>query len=274
MEQQGDGLTSDVRLVTQRPAAVSPVVPLQSVASAGGHPSQAPAITCLPIQAPAAALTTPALEDSKHNDIALRCDGNTKLQAAGIGPGASQQRLNGGGLASGTQAAAAAMDVVAAAVKEAAAADEEAAAAESAATPQMEEAAAPEAEAVAAATEEAAAPEAAAAPTEEAAAPEAAPAATNEAATSEAAPAATNEAATSEAASTAAAASQIAPDMQDEVRNIVKETNSKSQSASPSSLVQMTAVESLAAASGVQMGADVERSPDLHALQMHHTSSP
>ena len=89
MEQQADGHTSDVSLVTQTHAAVSPVVQLQSDACAGGHPSQAPAITCLPIQATAAALTTPAPEDSKHKYIALRCDGNTKLQAAGIGPDAS-----------------------------------------------------------------------------------------------------------------------------------------------------------------------------------------
>ena len=53
------------------------VVQLQFVASAGGQPSQAPAITCLPTQAMAAALTTPTVEDSRQNDIALRCEGNT-----------------------------------------------------------------------------------------------------------------------------------------------------------------------------------------------------
>jgi len=92
MEQPVEGLMSNVSLVTQRPAAVSPVQ-LQSVASAGGHPCQAPAITCLPVQAVAAVLTTPAPEDSRHNDNALRCEGNTELQAVGNGPNASQQRV-------------------------------------------------------------------------------------------------------------------------------------------------------------------------------------
>lgn len=251
MEQQAAGLTSDVSLVTQRPAAVSPVVPLQSVASAGGHPSQASAITCLPTQAMAAALTTPTAEDRRHNDIALRCEGNTELQAVGSTPQASQQRLNGG-CATGIRPAAAT-------VAEAAAAMEEATAAESAAITYLEEAAVPEAEAAAAATEEAApdaqaaaaamqeavAPEAGAAATGEAAAPEAATAATNkaaaaeaaapevavtstdEAAALEAATAATNEAAIPEAAPTVARASQIVPDSQGEAQSVVKQTSSK-----------------------------------------------
>ncbi len=214
MEQQADGLTLEVDLATQTPAVVKQVAylvrQLQSVASAGGHPSQAPANTCLQIQAMAAALTTPAPGESRHNDATLRCDGNTHVQAVGNTPDASQQRLNGGDPATGTWPAAAAME-------EAAAAVEEAAAAEPAAATNMEEAAAPEAaaaareeaaaaEAAAAATTEAAAPNEAAAPevavatTGEAAAPEAAAAATDEAAAPEAAAAATNKAAAPEAA--------------------------------------------------------------------------
>ncbi len=214
MEQQADGLTLEVDLATQTPAVVKQVAylvrQLQSVASAGGHPSQAPANTCLQIQAMAAALTTPAPGESRHNDATLRCDGNTHVQAVGNTPDASQQRLNGGDPATGTWPAAAAME-------EAAAAVEEAAAAEPAAATNMEEAAAPEAaaaareeaaaaEAAAAATTEAAAPNEAAAPevavaaTGEAAAPEAAAAATDEAAAPEAAAAATDEAAAPEAA--------------------------------------------------------------------------
>ena len=214
MEQQADGLTLEVDLATQTPAGVKQVASLvrqlQSVASAGGHPSQAPANTCLQIQAMAAALTTPAPGESRHNDATLRCDGNTHVQAVGNTPDASQQRLNGGGPATGTRPAAADME-------EAAAAVEEAAAAEPAAATNMEEAAAPEAaaaareeaaaaEAAAAATTEAAAPNEAAAPevavatTGEAAAPEAAAAATDEAAAPEAAAAATNKAAAPEAA--------------------------------------------------------------------------
>ena len=214
MEQQADGLTLEVDLATQTPAVVKQVAylvrQLQSVASAGGHPSQAPANTCLQIQAMAAALTTPAPGESRHNDATLRCDGNTHVQAVGNTPDASQQRLNGGDPATGTWPAAAAME-------EAAAAVEEAAAAEPAAATNMEEAAAPEAaaaareeaavsEAATAATTEAAAPNEAAAPevavatTGEAAAPEAAAAATDEAAAPEAAAAATNKAAAPEAA--------------------------------------------------------------------------
>ena len=214
MEQQADGLTLEVDLATQTPAVVKQVAylvrQLQSVASAGGHPSQAPANTCLQIQAMAAALTTPAPGESRHNDATLRCDGNTHVQAVGNTPDASQQRLNGGGPATGTRPAAADME-------EAAAAVEEAAAAEPAAATNMEEAAAPEAaaaareeaavsEAATAATTEAAAPNEAAAPevavatTGEAAAPEAAAAATDEAAAPEAAAAATNKAAAPEAA--------------------------------------------------------------------------
>jgi len=224
MEQQADGLTLEVDLATQTPAVVKQVAylvrQLQSVASAGGHPSQAPANTCLQIQAMAAALTTPAPGESRHNDATLRCDGNTHVQAVGNTPDASQQRLNGGDPATGTWPAAAAME-------EAAAAVEEAAAAEPAAATNMEEAAAPEAaaaareeaaaaEAAAAATTEAAAPNEAAAPevavaaTGEAAAPEAAAAATDEAAAPEAAAAATDEAAPPEAAATAAASEEAA----------------------------------------------------------------
>ena len=309
MEQQADGLTLEVDLATQTPAVVKQVAylvrQLQSVASAGGHPSQAPANTCLQIQAMAAALTTPAPGESRHNDATLRCDGNTHVQAVGNTPDASQQRLNGGDPATGTWPAAAAME-------EAAAAVEEAAAAEPAAATNMEEAAAPEAaaaareeaavsEAATAATTEAAAPNEAAAPevavatTGEAAAPEAAAAATNKAAAPEAAapelavaaigesaapeagPAAANEAATPEAASTVAgvgvATSQIVPDTDDEVRSVAEQTSSESQRASPSSLVQLTPVVSRASVSGIEVGTHVERIPGLHALQVHYASS-
>jgi len=278
MEQQADGLTLEVDLATQTPAVVKQVAylvrQLQSVASAGGHPSQAPANTCLQIQAMAAALTTPAPGESRHNDATLRCDGNTHVQAVGNTPDASQQRLNGGDPATGTWPAAAAME-------EAAAAVEEAAAAEPAAATNMEEAAAPEA--AAAAREEAAAAEAAAAATteaaapNEAAAPEVAVAATDEAAAPEAEAAATDEAAAPEAASTVAgvgvATSQIVPDTDDEVRSVAEQTSSESQRASPSSLVQLTPVVSRASVSGIEVGTHVERIPGLHALQVHYASS-
>ncbi len=276
MEQPAGSLMSEVSLATQTPAAVSPLVQLQSVASAGKHPSRAPAITCSPIQAMAAALTTPAAGESRHNDAALRCDGNTHVQAVGSVPDASQQRLNGGGLATGTRPAAAAMEEAAAATEEVAAPDSAAIATDEAAAPDAaaaatDGAATPEAAATAAVREEGAAPEAGAAATDEAAAFEVAAAATNkaaaagaaapevafastgEAAAPEAAPAATNEAATPEAASTVAAASQIVPDTEDEVRSAVQQTSSESQRASPSSLVQLTAVDSRTAPLGVEV---------------------
>ena len=215
MEQQADGLMPNVSLATQKPAAVAPVMQLQSVASADDNLSQAPAITCLSIQAMAAAVTTPAPGESRHNDAAPRCDGNTHVQAIGSAPDASQQRLNDGGLTTDTRPAAAAMDVAAAAV-------EEAAAAESAAATHMEETTAAEAEAAAAATEKAAEPEAVAAATDKAAAAVAGAAATDEAAAPEAA--ATDEAATPEAAPTVATASHIVAHTEDEAQSVVKQT--------------------------------------------------
>ena len=293
MEQQADSLASEVNRATQTPAGVeqaaSTVKQLQSVASAGGLCYQAPAMPCLAIQpGRGLALTTTAAGGSRHNDAALHCDGNTDEQAVGTVPVASQQRLNGVGLATGTQPAVAAMDVAAVAVKEAAAA-------ESAAATHMEEAAAPEAEAAAAATDEAAAPEAGAtaAVREDSAVPEAVTAATDKAAAAEAAapkvavasageaaapaaaPAATNEAATPEAAPTVAAASQVVPQTEVEAQSVVKQTGSENQRASPSSLVHLgqTVAESHAAALGTEVGTPVKRFANLHALQVHHTSS-
>ena len=291
MEQQADGIASEVNCATRTPAVVEqaapPVKQLQSVASAGGHSSQAHAMPCLAIQpGRGLALTTAAAGGSMHNDAALHCDGNTDEQAVGTVPVASQQRLNGVGLATGTQPAVAAMDVAAVAVKEAAAA-------ESAAATHMEEAAAPRAEAAAAATDEAAAPEAGAmaAVREDSAVPEAVTAATNkaaaaeaaapkvavasagEAAAPEAAPAATNEAATPEAAPTVAAASQVVPQTEVAAQSVVKQTSSENQRASPSSLVHLTVAESHAAALGTEVGTPQERFADLHALQVHDTSS-
>ena len=291
MEQQADSLASEVNRATQTPAGVeqaaSTVKQLQSVASAGGLCYQAPAMPCLAIQpGRGLALTTTAAGGSRHNDAALHCDGNTDEQAVGTVPVASQQRLNGVGLATGTQPAVAAMDVAAVAVKEAAVA-------ESAAATHMEEAAAPGAEAAAAATDEAAAPEAGAtaAVREDSAVPEAVTAATNKAAAAEAAapkvavasageaaapeavPAATNEAATPEAAPTVATASQVVPQTEVEAQSVVKQTSSENQRASPSGLVQLTVAESHAAALGTEVGTHVESFADLHALQVHHTSS-
>ena len=290
MEQQADSLTSEVNRATQAPAGVeqaaSTVKQLQSVASAGGLCYQAPAMPCLAIQpGRGLALTTTAAGGSRHNDAALHCDGNTDEQAVGTVPDASQQRLNGGGLATGTQPAVAAMDVAAVAV-------EEAAAAESAAATHMEEAAAPEAEVAAAATDEAAAPEAGAtaAIREDSAVPEAVTAATNKAAAAEAAapkvavasageaaapavPAATNEAATPEAAPTVATASQVVPQTEVEAQSVVKQTSSENQRASPLSLVQLAVAEGHAAALGTEVATPQERFADLHALQVHHTSS-
>lgn len=324
MEQPVEGLTLDVSLAPQRHAAVSPVEQQQSVACVGGHLSQVLAITCLPVQAVAAALTTPALEDNRHNDIALRCEGNTELQAVGNALKASQQRVLvvvlqlshklpqqsqqrlwrklqqlwkklpqlsqqrqhiWKKLLPEAEAAAAATEEAAPDAKAAAAAMQEAIAPETGAAV-TEEAEAPEA--WAAATYEAVPPEAGAAATEEAEAPEVATAATNkvaaaeaavavtgtgEAAAPEAATAATNEAAIPEAAPTVARASQIVPDLEGEARSVVKQTSSKNHRAGPSSFAQLTAVESRATASGVEVGADVERFQDLHALQVHHTSS-
>ena len=318
MEQPVEGLTLDVSLAPQRPAAVSPVEQQQSVACVGGHLSQVLAITCLPVQAVAAALTTPAPEDNRHNDIALRCEGNTELQAVGNALKASQQRVLvvvlqlahklpqqlwrklqqlwkklpqlsqqrqhiWKKLLPEAEAAAAATEEVAPDAKAAAAAMQEAIAPEAGAAV-TEEAEAPEAwaaatyeavppEAGAAATEEAEAPEVATAATNKAAAAEAAVAVTGEAAAPEAATAATNEAAIPEAAPTVARASQIVPDLEGEARSVVKQTSSKNHRAGPSSFAQLTAVESRATASGVEVGADVERFQDLLALQVHHTSS-
>ncbi len=331
MEQPVEGLTLDVSLAPQRPAAVSPVEQQQSVACVGGHLSQVLAITCLPVQAVAAALTTPAPEDNRHNDIALRCEGNTELQAVGNALKASQQRVLvvvlqlahkllqqlwrklqqlwkklpqlsqqrqhiWKKLLPEAEAAAAATEEAAPDAKAAAAAMQEAIAPEAGAAV-TEEAEAPEAwaaatyeavppEAGAAATEEAEAPEAWAAATYEAVQPEVATPATNkaaaaeaavavtgEAAAPEAATAATNEAAIPEAAPTVARASQIVPDLEGEARSVVKQTSSKNHRAGPSSFPQLTAVESRATASGVEVGADVERFQDLLALQVHHTSS-
>ena len=246
----------------------------------------------------AAAVFTLASGDGRLNDAALHCDGNTELQAVG---NASQQMVRGG-LAPGTQGTASAMEDAAAASSSAASssaasssaasssAEDEAAAAESAEATPMEEAAATKAEAAAATTDEEAAPEAVAAAMQEAAALEAKAAATDEATFTEAAapaiaaasideaeapeaaPATTNEA-ISKTAPSVARASQAVSDTDDEPQSIVQQTISNNQRAGPSSLVQLAAVESLAAASGVEVGADVERFPDLCALQVHHTSS-
>ena len=292
MEQQADSLASEVNRATQTPAGVeqaaSTVKQLQSVASAGGLCYQAPAMPCLAIQpGRGLALTTTAAGGSRHNDAALHCDGNTDEQAVGTVPVASQQRLNGVGLATGTQPAVAAMDVAAVAVEEAAAAESaaathmEEAAAEKAAAPEAaaaatDEAAAPEAGATAAVIEDSAVPEAVTAAIDkaaEAAAPEVAVASAGEAAAPEAAPAATNQAATPEAAPTVAAASQVVPQTEVEAQSVVKQTGSENQRASPSSIVQLTVAESHAAALGTEVGTPVERFADLHALQVHHTSS-
>ena len=311
MEQPVEGLTLDVSLAPQRHAAVSPVEQQQSVACVGGHLSQVLAITCLPVQAVAAALTTPALEDNRHNDIALRCEGNTELQAVGNALKASQQRVLvvvlqlahklpqqsqqrlwrklqqlwkklpqlsqqrqhiWKKLLPEAEAAAAATEEAAPDAKAAAAAMQEAIAPEAGAAV-TEEAEAPEA--WAAATYEAVPPEAGAAATEEAEAPEVATAATNKVAAAEAAVAVTGtgEAAIPEATPTVARASQIVPDLEGEARSVVKQTSSKNHRAGPLSFAQLTAVESRATASGVEVGADVERFQDLHALQVHHTSS-
>ncbi len=318
MEQPVEGLTLDVSLAPQRPAAVSPVEQQQSVACVGGHLSQVLAITCLPVQAVAAALTTPAPEDNRHNDIALRCEGNTELQAVGNALKASQQRVlvvvlqlahklpqqlwrklqqlwkklpqlsqqrqhiwkkllpEAEAAAAATEEAAPDAKAAAAAMQEAIAPEAGAAATEEAEAPEAWAAATYEAvapEAGAAATEEAEAPEVATAATNKAAAAEAAVAVTGEAAAPEAATAATNEAAIPEAAPTVARASQIVPDLEGEARSVVKQTSSKNHRAGPSSFAQLTAVESRATASGVEVSADVERFQDLHALQVHHTSS-
>ncbi len=53
----------------------------------------------------------------------------------------------------------------------------------------------------------------------------------------------------------------------------LEQTSSKSQRACPSSLVQLTAAENHASALEVEVGANVKRFSDLHALQVHHTSS-